>query len=104
MRYIPLRSPDSQFKSRPVLSTLIQQSPGRALTLADMRMRARLLDRLEDVAPEADHILLEEDEWKELQACANSFPWSVFHRDLLQVLEDIDGAGEPPVILHAVNS
>jgi hypothetical protein len=98
MKLIPLRSDNPKFKSADVFKLVIEQSPQKALTLADMRLRVKILDKIE-AADKA--FLLEDTEHKALGDALASFPWAVFDRSLLQILEDVDGAKEHLVAVVA---
>lgn len=94
MKIIPLREPEGQFKSRAVFEMVLNQSPQRPLTLADMRMRGKVLDKLD--AERGGSLMLEDAEHEALKAAASTFPWAIFHRDLMRVLEDLEQAKAPP--------
>ncbi len=91
MKTIPIRNNADPYNTKMVLDLMLKQSPYKAITLDNMRLRDKMFNKLEIAQ---DSIILEDDEWQILSDAVKTFPWSVYNKDLLQVLEDIEGATE----------
>jgi hypothetical protein len=95
MKLIPLRESSDQFGSRNVLKTIIGISPTKAITPIEMAMRLKILDKLE-AANDQLAFVLEDAEHQCLKEAITTFPWSVANRNLMQVINDVIEAKEPP--------
>lgn len=95
MKLIPIREAD-KFSTLKVIEAVMNSSPQKALTPADMRARFKVMDKVEALQKDATELVLEDAEMKTLLEATTSFPWAVLDRDLLQVIEDMENAKAPP--------
>lgn len=70
-------------------------SPSNAITIEEMRRRVRVMDAI-DAALEAsaDKLVLEEADHQMLKQAVSTFPFSVAHKDLLAILDDVVNAAD----------
>ena len=96
MKIITMReAAGRKFKTSGTLMVVIGQSPQKALTVQDMRLRNKILDKIDAAIAsgvENPTLTLEDAEHLHLRDAIMSFPWAMFDREILQILEDIDGA------------
>ena len=89
MKLVKLPVAEGQYKSTDLIRVIINQSPQKALSVGDMRVRSKMLKKLEAANGE---MRLEDAEHEHLKAAAATFPWNVFHQDILDLLEAIESA------------
>lgn len=86
MKIIPIRTTPDPYSTKLVLSAVLQQSPNKVITVDNMRLRGKIVDKLEIAE---DNLSLEEGEWVVLSEAIKNFPWCVYHKDLLQIIDDV---------------
>lgn len=79
-----------------IIRLVTTNSPGRALMVDEIRKRVRILDALDALPPDADHLLLEDDDAATLAAAIESFPWSSASKSLLTIIDDVTKAEQAP--------
>jgi hypothetical protein len=106
MKLVPVRiSSNPNLNTAAVLKVVLNQSPQKGLNIAEMRVRSKILDKVEAAERgDAKVLLLEDAEHQCLREACSTYPWPVFDRDLLRILEDVDGALAPPTPVEAMMS
>jgi hypothetical protein len=95
MKFIPYRDRGTM-KTTDVLTLVIAQGQHQqgGVRADEMRQRVRILDALER-DKDAPGLQLEDAEHGMLQRLINDFPFSIAHRDLLQIIDDVNEAKPP---------
>jgi len=83
---------DAKNSSKDVFKLVTEHSPQKAISVADMRKRVKILDVLEET--KGDSFCLEDAEWQTLKTCVEEFPWQQASKQLLQVIDDVIEAPE----------
>lgn len=105
MKRIVLRNEGQkpQFHSKKLFSTVLENSPTRAINVGEMRKRVKILELIETA--EGDELLLEDALHAVLKQGIDEFPWSVSDHILLKVIDDVFEAKDvPPAQLKAVEN
>ena len=89
MKMIPLREEvGSRFKSKDIIKQVLENSPTKPMTIPEMRVRSKILDKLEAVTE--NFLLLEDEHHRVLKEAMQTFPWSICEKSLLLIIEDIE--------------
>jgi hypothetical protein len=92
MRKIPLKRFDG-FDSKTILETIIYApEPNKGLTVEDMRKRFKLLDAIDETNGSGEFVVLDDGQYDLLVKLMKQTQFRAMHRDLLQVLDDIEKA------------
>ena len=89
MKTIQIRSGDT-FSTRKVLADLVGGGQTRPMTPGEMRKRLRILDVLD--AATGDSFQLEDADHALLKEIVGEAVWVVIHRDLIQIIDDVEKA------------
>ena len=108
MKQIKLRgesisSTGERITSMSILRLVTTNSPGRAIGVEEMRKRVRVLDALDAVPRDADHVLLEDADADMLSQAIEQFPWSSASKSLLNIIDDVTKAPQATAKLAAVD-
>jgi len=110
MKYVKLKTlplviakqPAGTISTAWVLETVLGEAPS-GTNLAAMRQRMKILDLIDD-NKDPDTLALNEAQHAILSEAAQSFPFRVSARALVEILEDIVGAADtPPHVLTESN-
>jgi hypothetical protein len=93
MKVVPLRTLE-RINTRDLLKTVLSVSPDKAIDVNDMRLRIKILDKLEAAPAEAESFNLEDAEQTRLKAIMETFPWNSADRGVLQIIDDVIGAAD----------
>ncbi len=80
-----------------ILRLVTTNSPGKAIGVDEMRKRVRILDALDAIPRDADHVMLEDSDAEMLAQAIEIFPWSSASKNLLTVIDDVLKAEAPKV-------
>jgi len=90
MKKIKLHKGDSeQLTSVGIVRLVAGNSPSKPLGVDEMRRRVRILDALDNLPDNSDHLMLEDEDAKALSAAVEGFPWSSANKQLLAIIDDI---------------
>jgi hypothetical protein len=89
MKRIQLRLPPAKNQSAPTFKLIMEHSPQKPLTVAEIRARVKVLDVLERLEPDADSMVLEDADHQTLKNAIESFPWQQAGRDILEIIDDV---------------
>lgn len=93
MRSIVMRV-DGMFSSIEIFRQVLGVSPVKAITVAEVRARSKILDKLDE--PVGEVFQLTEAEWTLLKQCIETFGFSIAHSKLVRVFDDVDNAVSTP--------
>lgn len=99
-KIVPLSIASGPYSSKVLLAQVAGLSPEKAINVAEMRTRIRIIDAIEN--SEGDSFLLETSEYDVLKAAVQSFPFNVANKQILQVIDDVLNAIDGPVITKAM--
>lgn len=94
MKLIPLTE-GKTFKAVDILSTVMGSSPTNSVNVNEMRQRVRVLDAIE-ARGAATEIRLEDADYELLSRVLSAFPFSVAHKELLGIIDDVLNAKDVP--------
>ena len=95
MKAITLRTEPKEWATKPLIKQVIEVSPNRALTIDEIRKRTRVLDKLDELAPDATALILEDADHATVVGALRDFPFNVANKHLLRVIDDIFEAETP---------
>ncbi|MCC7202452.1 MAG: hypothetical protein IT393_07325 [Nitrospirae bacterium] len=80
------------FRYRDVLEVIVKTPQDKqGILIAEMRSLIKILDKLEAAN---GSMLLSSDEWNILKSRAGVFPWGMVSREIVQFVDDLEGAKE----------
>jgi hypothetical protein len=80
---------------RAILRMVLEQSPGRAFTIDEMRRRIRIMDTLDETKPAnggSDYFTLEDADHAMLKSAYDTFPWTRANAGLIAIADALDNA------------
>lgn len=82
----------TELKDTEVIKTVMSRpyNPQAGLTLPEIRRSMKILDKLE--ASHNGVLLLEDSEWEDLRRRFDVFPFSVAHKDIVALADDLASA------------
>jgi len=80
-----------------VLKLVAENSPGKPISVDEMRKRVRILDAL-DAMGDTGRMHLEEAEYALLKEALQTFPWGQASRLVVNLIDDVDNAAEAKVM------
>lgn len=91
MKRIMIRAGEArQFQTRTILeNVLARPRPNQAITPVEMRKRCDVLRAMDGAVAS---FLLEDDQHKLLAELVAAYPWGVAHKDLLEIIDDVEFA------------
>lgn len=95
MKHIPLKTVDLEIGGQTIELAYHKQlveilrHPADPADLAEVRQAVRVLDRLDDTAPDAPALVLEDADYAYLRERVLAARWPVIDRVLLQFVEDV---------------
>ena len=88
MKRIQLRK-EGKNQSAPTFRAIMEHSPQKPLSVAEIRARVKVLDKLDALDPDADTLVLEDAEHVTLKKGVEEFPWQQASRELLELIDDV---------------
>ena len=103
MRRIKLRH-GGKNPSLPTFKAVLEISPQKPLSVADIRARVRVIDAIEEADEQNDTLVLEDAEHQTLKRAVEDFPWQQASRELLELIDDVlEAKPVSTASLHAVD-
>jgi hypothetical protein len=82
--------------TKALLFEVVRASPTKAIGFDEMKIRVDVLDKLEALTDTDEILALENAEHSMLVAALKNFPFNVAHRDIVDIIEAVQGAKVTP--------
>ncbi len=99
MKLVPLRT--GVFNSCTIFLEILGKST-TALAIDELRKRVRVIEQVEKSVG-SDKLILEDADHQCLKDALSSAPFTVAHKELLQIIDDVRDARDPPEVPHEID-